>query len=162
VSDISNSQLEDGDHVTSDCVTVSDIDTSSQVLNNNIDSSCVSFDVNSSSVDCDSLMKKAYGATLIQSGSCTNTPWHRRWKTVVYHSGNHYVLPGGPTRRKFVDLLMEEIQHLAVENFPFKHVLIFSSVILQCDQMVRKGADIRRLLDRRIGQWRDGHFDLLV
>ena len=47
-------------------------------------------------------------------------------------------------------------------NFPSEHVLVFSSVMLQSDQMVRKGADIRRLLDRHIGQWHDGHFDLLV
>jgi len=107
-------------------------------------------------------MRKAYGATLIQSGSCFNTPWHQRWKSIVYHSGNHYVLPGGPTGRRFVDLLTEEIQHLAVGNFPSEHVLIFSSVMLQHDQMVHKGADIYRLLDRRIGQWHDGHFDLLV
>jgi len=42
----------------SDRITVSDMDTYSQVLNNNIDSSCALFDVNSSSVDCDSLMKR--------------------------------------------------------------------------------------------------------
>jgi len=116
--------------VTSDSVTVSDVDTSSQVLNHNIDSNCTSFNANSFPVDCDSLMKKAYDATLIHSGSCSNTPWHRCWKTVVYHSGNHYVLPGGPTERRFVDLLMEEIQHLAVENFPSECVLVFGSVIL--------------------------------
>jgi len=75
VSNNSNSQL-DGDHTSSDSVTVSDVDTSSQVPNNNIDSNCASFDVNSFPVDCDSLMKKTYGATLIQSGSCSNTPWH--------------------------------------------------------------------------------------
>ena len=34
--------------------------------------------------------------------------------------------------------------------------------MLQHDRMVRKGADIRRLLDRRVDQWHDGHFDLLV
>ena len=107
-------------------------------------------------------MRKAYGATLIPSKSCSSTPWYQRWKSVVYHSGNHYVLPGGPTGRRFVDLLTEEIQHLAVGNFPSERVLVFSSVMLQRDRMVHKGADIRRLLDWRIGQWRDGHFDLLV
>ena len=34
--------------------------------------------------------------------------------------------------------------------------------MLQHDRMVRKGADICRLLDRRVDQWRNGHFDLLV
>ena len=28
--------------------------------------------------------------------------------------------------------------------------------------MMRKGVDIQRLLDGRVDQWRDGHFDLLV
>jgi len=75
VSNNLNSQL-DGDHATSDSVVVLDVDTSSQVSNNNIISNCASFDANCSPVDCDSLMKKAYGTTLIQSGSCSNTPWH--------------------------------------------------------------------------------------
>ena len=71
-------------------------------------------------------------------------------------------MPGGPVGRRYVDLLTEEVQNLAVGNFPSERVLIFSSVMLQRDRMVRKGADIRRLLDWHIGQWRDGHFDLLV
>ena len=43
-----------------------------------------------------------------------------------------------------------------------KRVLVFSSVMLQSDRMVHKGADICRLLDRHVDQWHDGHFDLLV
>ena len=62
----------------------------------------------------------------------------------------------------YVDLLTEEIQHLGVGNYPSEQVLIFSSVILQRDQMICKGADIRRLLDRQITQWREGLFDLLI
>ena len=65
--------------MTSDNVTVLDVDTSSQVPISNNDSSCASSDANSTFVDnCDKLMRKAYGVTLIQSGSCSNTPWHQR------------------------------------------------------------------------------------
>ena len=35
-------------------------------------------------------------------------------------------------------------------------------MILQRDQIVHKGADICRLLDKCVDQWHDGHFDLLV
>ena len=45
---------------------------------------------------------------------------------------------------------------------PLERVLIFSAVILQCDRMVRKGGDVRRLIERRLSQWRDGNFDLLL
>ena len=88
------------------------------------------------------MMRKAYGTTLIQSGSCSHSDWHQRLKSVVQHSGNHYVLPCGPTGRRYVDLLTEEVQHLPVGNFPSEHVLVFSFVMLQRDRMVRKGADI--------------------
>ena len=115
---------------------------------------------NASPIHCDDLMRKAY-ATLTQSTTSCTTPLHQCWESVV-HSGNHYIIPGGPTGRRYVDLLTEEVQHLAVGNFPSERVLVFSSVMLQRDRMVCKGADIRRLLDRLIGQWCDGHFDLLV
>ena len=61
-----------------------------------------------------------------------------------------------------MDLLTEEVQHLAVGNYPSERVPVVSSVMLQRDRMVHKGVDIRRLLDRHIPQWHDGLFDILV
>ena len=116
-----------------------------------------------SPVNVDDLMRRAYGTTLINSGgSGTDSPWYQRWEKVVQHSGNHYILPGGPTGRRYFDLLTEEVQHLGVGNYPSERVLVFSSVILQRDRMIRKGADIRRLLDQCITQWCEGLFDLLI
>ena len=155
-----NSDDLDRGHASADSVADSDVSTSSQVPTNNNTNRCVSLAANATpwdnSTDCNTLMSKAYGATLSRSGSSSNSDWHSRWKSVVHHSGNHYVLPGGPTGRRYIDLLVEEVQQLAVR------ALIFSCVMLQRDQMVRKGADIRRLLDQCINQWLDGHFDLLV
>ena len=47
-----------------------------------------------------------------------NSLWYQQWERVVHHSGNHYVLPGGPTGKRYVYLLNEEIQHYVVEYFP--------------------------------------------
>ena len=110
----------------------------------------------------DGLMRKAYGATVIPSvDSQLDSEWYSRWKQLVQHVGNHYVLPGGAIGRRYVDLLTEEVSHLAVGNYPSERVLVFSSVMLQRDRMVKKGTDVRRLLERRITLWRDGKFDLL-
>ena len=119
--------------------------------------------MDSSDVCYDTLMCRAYGCSLSQlSGVDHDFDWRSRWKQVIYHSGNHYILPGGPIGRRYVDLLAEEVTHLAGGHFPPERVLVFSSVILQRDRMVRKGADIHRLLERRIELWRQNNFDLLV
>ena len=96
----------------SDDTTVHSRDTFSQVHTGNTDCSCMLLDDDSTpfqnksaSIDCDDLMRKAYGTTLIQSSTCSKTPWYQRWESVVHHSGNHYVIPGGPTGRRYVDLL---------------------------------------------------------
>ena len=91
-----------------------------------------------------------------------NTDWCQRWEKVIHHSGNHYILPGGAVGCHYVALLFEEVQHFAVGNYPSERVLVFSAVILQCDRMVRKGGDVCRLIERRLSQWRDGKFDLLL
>ena len=76
-------------------------------------------------------MRRAYGTILINSGgSRTDSPWCQRWEKVVQYSGNHYILPGGPTGRRYVDLLTDEVQHIGVGNHPSEQVLVFSSVIL--------------------------------
>ena len=108
-------------------------------------------------------MCRAYGSSLSQLSSVDcDSDWHSCWKQVIYHSGNHYILPGGSIGRRYVDILAEEVTHFAGGHYPSERILVFGSVILQRDRMVRKGADVRRLLERRLELWQQNQFDLLV
>ena len=111
----------------------------------------------------DGLMRDAYGATLIHSSGVEPAEaWYQRWNAVVHLQGKVYDLPGGAVGRKYVDLLSEEISHLSVGNFPADRVIVFSALMLQRDRMVKKTADIRRVLERRMSMWRREEFDLLL
>ena len=111
----------------------------------------------------DNLMYKAYGANLINSADGDgDSVWCAHWGRLVQHSGNHYILHGGSTGRRFVDAITEKVSHLAVGNYPSERVLAFSSVVLQRDRMVRKGADVCCQLKQRISFWREKKFDLLI
>jgi len=88
-------------------------------------------------------MLKAYGSTLVNSdGEIPSSPCYSRWQQIIQHSGNLYVLPGGSVGCHYVDLLELEVRHLAVGNFPSERLLVFCSVIMQRNRMVKKGADI--------------------
>ena len=69
-----------GGHTSVAPIADTDMNASSQVPTNGSDTNCIPPAANLTSwdnpVDYDSLMRKAYGATLIQSGSCSNTDWH--------------------------------------------------------------------------------------
>ena len=69
------------DHASVDSVADFDVNTSSQVPTNSIDSNGVSLAADPTPldnfVDCDTLMRKAYGATLVQSGNYSHSDWHR-------------------------------------------------------------------------------------
>lgn len=127
--------------------------------------SCPSSIVDSASTvsDTDSLLNKAYGASLIHSdGGPRDSPWCQRWSIVVQHLGRHYVLPNGSVGRRYIDMLTVELQHLASGTYAAERVIVFSSVMLQRDRMVRKGCDIRRLLDRRLSLWQNEQYDVLL
>ena len=51
--------------------------------------------LDSTNVCFDTLMQQAYGSTLLQSdGGHSESVWYSYWKCIIYHSGNHYILPG--------------------------------------------------------------------
>ena len=92
----------------------------------------------------------------------TDGCWYKRWLSIVSLSGSHYHLPGGSVGRKYVDQLTHELSHFSAGNYPSERFIIFSSVVLQRDRSVVKGADIRRVIERRLIMWDKGDFDLLV
>ena len=63
-------------------------------------------------------------------GGSMDTPWCIRWAHIIQLSGSHYTLPGGSVGQKYVDILVDEVNHLAAGNYPSKCVLVCGSVIL--------------------------------
>ena len=63
---------------------------------------------------------------------------------------------------KYVDQLSVEMSHLAAGNFPSDRLMVFSAVILQRNRMVRKGSDIRRVMEKCLEMWSNDKFDALV
>ena len=76
------------------------------------------------------------------------------WRKVVTVRGNHYILPRGSIGREIIDRLAKEMLCLSRQSAPSERVIVFIAVMMQRDKMVKKGADIRRLLKRRIDEWR--------
>ena len=71
-------------------------------------------------------------------------------------------MPGGSLGRHYVEQLSKEVLYLANGTFPSERLMVFSAVILQRIHTVRKGSDIRRVLDRRLEMWSRDEFDPLV
>ena len=77
-------------------------------------------------------------------------------------NGRHYVLPGGSVGWCFVDILTAELNYLALGHYPAERCLVFGSVILQKDRMIKKGSDICHLLEKHLNLWQKDKLDLLV
>ena len=53
----------------------------------------------------------------------------------------------------FFDMMIAELNHLALGYYPAEHCLVFGSVILQKDRMIKKGSDNHHLLEKCINLW---------
>ena len=74
------------------------------------------------------------------------------------------VLPRGSIGREIINHnhLAEEIICLSRQTAPSERVIVFLAVMMQRYKMVKKGADIRRLLKRRMDEWRQERFPELI
>ena len=100
-----------------------------------------------------------FGAQLLHSkcGSYDNA-WCKLWLHIISVKNCHYHLPSGAVAHDFIKLLSSEISLLAREVERSERVLIFLSVMLQRDPMVRKGTDIRQLLSHHLKEWKEEKF----
>ena len=93
----------------------------------------------------DKKMEQAYGAIVCMMG--VETRWKKLWKCVVYSNAKQYDLPGGAVGREFVELLKDEVNLLADGKEVSERLICFTALLLHRDRMVKKGCDIRRLLE---------------
>ena len=59
-------------------------------------------------------------------------------------------------------MMTAELNHLALGHYPTECCLVFGSVILQKDRMIKKGNVIRCLLEKCLKLWQEDKSDLLI
>ena len=97
----------------------------------------------------DDLMREAYGESLHQSEAVHETSWYQSWVSVTRLNGRLYNIPGGAFGLRYVDHLTIELSHFSAGNYPSERLIVFS-LILQRDRMVRKGSDVRQVIEKRL------------
>ena len=111
----------------------------------------------------DEMMCKAFSTTPLKSeGSNMEDVWRRRCARVVHFKSQQYNLPGGDVGREFVSQLTDEISRLATGEEKSERFIAFMAVMLQRGAMVKRGADVRRLVKRRMAAWRESRIDELI
>ena len=98
---------------------------------------------------------RAFGAPLLHSeGKPHGSFWGQLWLRIISIKNSHYNLPNGSVGRDFVGLLSGEVNLLVQGSISSERVIVFLTVILQRDPMVKRNADVRRLLHRRMEDWK--------
>lgn len=111
----------------------------------------------------DELFVQAYGKPMVNSeGTTRDAIWRTRWKNSMKLYGKQYTLPTGAVGRHFVHLLSDEIQALVNGENDAEKIFVLCALVLQKDKMVVNGKDVRRLLQRRMDMWTQGHYDELL
>ena len=96
-----------------------------------------------------------------ESGSYDNA-WCKLWLCIVSFRNYHYDLPRSAVFHDFIELLSLEITLLARGVERSEWVLVFLSVTLQLDPMVRRDTDIRCLLYCSFKEWKEEKVESLV
>ena len=108
-------------------------------------------------------MRQAFGVPLTRNtGIDDDDTWCKRWKKIVSTRCSYYDLPGGAVGREFIDILTQEVSMLCRVRVRSERFIVFIGIMLQRDNMVKKGCDIRRLLRRRIQAWKTDMYDDLL
>lgn len=74
----------------------------------------------------------------------------------------HYSVPKGRIGRLFIQALADEMNGIISRKWNAEKMIVFIAVILQRSRDVKKSRDIRRRIERRLEEWSNGKFDMLL
>ncbi|KAF6205985.1 hypothetical protein GE061_017209 [Apolygus lucorum] len=83
----------------------------------------------------------------------TSSVWEIRWWRSTRLNGKQYDLPQGAVGRQFTSLLAEEIQAVAEGSRYSEVIFLLCATVLQREKSVKAGADVRRMLCKRMEMW---------
>ena len=113
--------------------------------------------------DIDAELEKVYDDCLLNGPGVERADlWFGRWQKAVRLAPRRYDLPGGAVGRRFVDLLMREVGLVADLKEQSERLIVFQAVVLQKEPLMKKSADVRRLLTRRMDLWEGDEFEILM
>ena len=101
-------------------------------------------------------MRQAFGVPLARNTGIDDDDTRCK---IVSTRCSYYDLPGGAVGREFIDILTQEVSMLCRARVRSERFIVFIGIMFQCDNMVKKGCDIRRLLRRRIQAWKTELYD---
>ena len=111
----------------------------------------------------DEKMIEAFGMPLLNSEGKERTElFELIWLRVAKLRGKQYRLPGGACGIKFTRMYSEMWQDFADEKVRSDKPICFPPLILQRTRNIKKTADIRRLLEKRMKLWEDSNFQELL
>ena len=100
-------------------------------------------------------MQEAFGETLKNnSGSPLDGQVEKIWERSALFRGHVYRLPGVAVGHEFTSILASEYDLLANSVQKSERPSMFGKLILQKDKRIKKSADIRRLIKRRLRMWK--------
>jgi len=108
-------------------------------------------------------MKTAFGVKLLNSEGIPRTErMELIWERSIHSKKALYRIPGGSIGRRFTSLMAKEIQLLAQAKEKSERSSIFGRLLLQWDKQIKKTADIKRLISRRMDLWEGTKFEELI
>ena len=106
---------------------------------------------------------EAFGAPMVRSEGGENDFFREIYLEVVQLKNKKYDLPfKGKASKRFISILTDEIEKGTRGVQKSEVELLFPALILQRDIMVKKGIDIKRLIDKRMDMWEKGLFRELL
>jgi hypothetical protein len=116
------------------------------------------------------IMEKVYGdyvhqnpGTRLDGGITNNAMWQGYWSRLIACPSSTYNIPSGAVGEQLVsEKIAEELRGLNSCKWNSKLFIIFSLVVLQCSQDVKRLCDICCQSRRRINAWKAGNFTMLV